>query len=145
MRRVVVKKAKNLTLSELRSCYAMSYRNNGDLQPWLCQSRHGDGADDVILVKEDGLIIGWGMRLKDSGETGYWVRKSHRRKGIGTVMVKRAKKLGKIKTHPHSYESAKMFAKAEAFDNKKVERKFKTHIKNYENGKLKYRTGWDWE
>lgn len=120
MRRMVVKNAANLTPSERRVCYGMSYGHDGDLAPWLNESRDSDRVGDkVVLVREGDLVVGWAYRRKE-GNVGFWVRRGYRQQGIGTAMVERTKKMGKVKTHPHSVPSAKLFRKTKTLPQGKV-------------------------
>lgn len=116
---MVVKKAKNLTGAERRVCHSMSYRANGDISYWLHDAMRASRSDDVILYKEDGVILGWGIR-RSNGAVGFWVRRSHRQQGIGTKLVERAKKIGKISTYPHDAASAKLFLKTNSCPDKKM-------------------------
>ena len=118
MRRMVVKKARNLTGAERRVCHAMSYKDQGDLSRWLWAAKYDPICnDDVVLYKEDGVIVGWGMR-RTNGDVGFWVRRSHRQQGIGTKLVERTKKMGKIKAHPYHVPSAKLFLKTDTCPDK---------------------------
>lgn len=111
--KIAVKSASKLTSQELRYCYNSSFRSYGDLSEWLYQARHWPEYKDtkVILVQEDGIFLGWGLRRSD-GEVGFWTRRSARGKGIAVSMVKTAAKLGDIKVHPHDIPSRALFRKA---------------------------------
>lgn len=115
-RKIMTKLARELDKAELRYCYNSSFRSYGDLSEWLYQARHWeDWADSkVILVREDDLYLGWGLRRSD-GEVGFWTRREARGKGIGLTMVKTAAKLGDIVTHPHDDKSRALFRKAGRF------------------------------
>lgn len=91
----------------------MSFRAQGDLTEWLYQARHWDEYKDtkVILVKEDDLLLGWGIR-RGNGDVGFWTRRAARGRGIGMSMVKTAAKLGDIAVHPHDEASRALFRKA---------------------------------
>jgi GNAT superfamily N-acetyltransferase len=112
-RKILTKLARSLDTQELRYCYNSSFRSYGDLSEWLYQARHWDDWADTkaILVEEDGIFLGWGLRRSD-GEVGFWTRREARGKGIGMAMVKRAAKLGNIITHPHDEPSRALFRKA---------------------------------
>jgi hypothetical protein len=105
-----VKDALDLTPAERRSCFAMSYGSNGSLSYWLHDVKYERDLAKIVLVKEGDLLVGWAFRWNKSGEVGFWTRTTHRRRGIGTMMVQEVSKLGKIKTEPHDYPSAKLFA-----------------------------------
>lgn len=115
-RKIMTKLARELDKAELRYCYNSSFRSYGDLSEWLYQARHWEDWKDtkVILVREDDLYLGWGLRRSD-GEVGFWTRREARGKGIGVTMVKTAAKLGDIITHPHDDASRALFRKAGKF------------------------------
>lgn len=112
-RKILTKLARELDKRELRYCYNSSFRSYGDLSEWLYQARHWDDWKDskVVLVEEDGLFLGWGLRRAD-GEVGFWTRREARGKGVGLAMVKKTAKLGNIITHPHDDKSRALFRKA---------------------------------
>lgn len=112
----MTKLALELDKAELRYCYNSSFRSYGDLSEWLYQARHWEDWKDtkVILVREDDLYLGWGLRRSD-GEVGFWTRREARGKGIGLTMVKTAANLGDIVTHPHDDKSRALFRKAGRF------------------------------
>jgi RimJ/RimL family protein N-acetyltransferase len=91
----------------------MSFRSQGDLTEWLYQGRHWEEYHDtdVILVKEDDILLGWGLR-RENGDVGFWTKRSARGQGIGLKMVKTAAKLGDIRVHPHDDASRALFRKA---------------------------------
>lgn len=107
---IVCKNAYNLTAAERKQCYSMSYKSEGDLIFWLDGSTRLKSNDKVVLVKENDMILGWGMRL-DGGQVGVWVRSTHRRKGVGTKIINRMKKLGPLHTFPHDVRSEQFFNK----------------------------------
>lgn len=115
-RKIRVKNARRLDTHELRVCYAMSFGVQGDLMEWLYQARHWDEYKDtrVILVEEDGVLLGWGLR-RETGDVGFWTRRAARGRGIGLSMVKTAAKLGEIKAHPHDEASKALFRKAGSY------------------------------
>lgn len=131
-RTVIVKDAADLTGQERRVCNAMSYRSNGDLAYWLYETKHGYDKGQVVLVKDDDLVVGWAMRMED-GRVGFWTRSTHRRRGIGTLMVEEVGKLGKIKTYPHDYKSAKLFTKTKSCPKGTV-RMWQKYVKDIESG-----------
>lgn len=109
----MTKLARELDSREIRYCYNSSFRSYGDLSEWLYQARHWEEWKDsrVVLVKEDDLFLGWGLRRSD-GEVGFWTRREARGKGIGLTMVKTMAKVGDIVTHPHDEASRALFRKA---------------------------------
>lgn len=110
-----IKDARDLTPAERKSCFAMSFGENGSLSHWLHQVKwEARGTAKILLVKEGDLIVGWAFRWDKGGEVGFWTRTTHRKRGIGTMMVREVSKLGKIKTEPHDYKSAKLFSKTDA-------------------------------
>lgn len=117
-RKILTKSALKLDSRELRHCYNSSFRSFGDLSEWLYQARHWEEYKDtkIILVKDDDVYLGWGMRRPD-GDVGFWTRKEARGKGIGLSMVKASAKLGDIVVHPHDDASRALFRKAGRFVN----------------------------
>lgn len=99
-------KVRDLTPEDKRRCGYLSYRSDGDLWYWLREYPDAD----VIVVKEDGKILGWAVRTP-YGETGYYVRKTHRRQGIGSKMYyllnNRRQRSAVVK--PHNPSSASFF------------------------------------
>lgn len=99
-------KVSEMTDQEKRVCRALSFKSDGDLMYWL--KEYPDA--DVVMVKRDDRILGWGIRTP-TGETGYYVRKSERRQGIGAkvfyTLNNRRAKTAVIK--PHDPTSAAFF------------------------------------
>lgn len=105
----IISKVKDLTPAEKAQCASLSYRKNGDLYFWL--KRYPEGT--VVRIVDDGKLLGWGMKVLKSGgkyATGYYVRKTERRKGLGAKIFYTLNKT-KTKTivYPHNQSSAAFF------------------------------------
>lgn len=103
-------KVHELSPKDKRACGSLSYRQDGDLYWWL--KDHPDG--EVVIIKDDtGMILGWGMRVKERPgkySTGYYVRKSMRRKGIGSkIYYTLNPPYSRFKVFPHDNLSAGFF------------------------------------
>lgn len=131
-REVIVKDATELTGQERRVCTSMSFKSNGDLADWLWATKHGYDSGKVVLVKDGDLVVGWAMRM-DDGRVGFWTRTTHRRQGIGTLMVEEVAKMGKMHTAPHDLKSAKLFLKTKSCPKGTV-RMWRAHVKRIESG-----------
>lgn len=111
-RRMITKYARNMTPKERQVCANMSYRGNGDLIYFLHDAMEYQDDTLAVLYKDDDKIVGWGLMTPEH-DTGFWVRPSHRRQGIGTKMISRFKKAAKsdLLVHPHNQVSGKFFYK----------------------------------
>lgn len=107
MKKTVVKNVDNLTPRERRVCIAMSYKDDGLMKDWILRPYNGT---KVVLVYEDDLVVGWGVR-NPGGFSGFWTRRSHRNRGIGSKMVKRLEKIGPLIVAPHDERSTLFFQK----------------------------------
>lgn len=129
---VVVKRVSDMAGYEVRSCHAMSYGPTGDISPWLKEARETGQPADVVMLKDHGKIIGWAFRWRHNGATGYWTRHGYRGRGLGTQLVKETLKLGKISTHPHDYNSAKLFVKTKSLP-RDVAKEWKDYVKEMDD------------
>ena len=99
-------KVHELTADQKRRCRYLSYRSDGDLQFWLSEEPNAD----VVIVSEGDTVLGWAMRTP-RGETGYYVRQSHRRQGIGSKMfyILNNRRRSSAIVKPHDSDSAAFF------------------------------------
>lgn len=96
--------AGELTREEKRRCYSLTLRERGSIRKWLPY----DNAK-VVLVKDGDLLVGWGIR-KNNSDSGYYVRQTHRRQGIGTKIYYLLNQPGdKVRVTPWDEASAGFF------------------------------------
>jgi L-amino acid N-acyltransferase YncA len=111
---IIVKPRKDLTPEEVRSCRSLSFRNRGRLCDWLNMSKHQPAAK-VVLAKDGEKLVGWGMTLNDHSPrpaSGYYVRRTERRKGIGGMIYQAARKEEpNLQVFPHDKKSNAFFRK----------------------------------
>jgi len=114
---IVETTAGEMTAKEKAECRSLSFRDDGD----LCRFISRDDTQVVMVRDDDGKLLGWGAKVKTTfyyqgwdmhkaGATGYYVRKSERRKGIGskifyTLNPPRARKI----VFPHDKQSHAFF------------------------------------
>ena len=108
-----------LTTDEKRKCRGLSFRGDGDLQYWLTDEPNAD----VVVVSESSKVIGWAVRTPGD-ETGYYVRKTHRRQGIGSKMfyVLNNRKRSSAVVKPHDENSAAFFYSVGKIDRRTAQR-----------------------
>jgi len=72
----------------------------------------------VILSIQDTKVLGWACRWKDAYCPTYhfYVRKSHRRQGIGTSLIKETTKEGEVRVVPWSGEARAFFEYGRVFN-----------------------------
>lgn len=98
-------KASELTAVERRKCASLSLRQDGDLYYWL----RGCPESAVVTVWDGDVLLGWGMRTPHN-ESGYYVRASMRRKGIGVKIYYALNPPRKrVEVYPHDRASAAFF------------------------------------
>lgn len=130
---IKVKNVLDLTPTEYRACYLANYRGTSIMQGDLFRIRSGnpmhsgtailiwDGPEDTI-----GSLIGWSLVMpsKTWGDSGispyakrkskhtamFWVKRQHRRKGYGSILMDEVIKIEPIPfCYPHSKQSAHLF------------------------------------
>jgi GNAT superfamily N-acetyltransferase len=95
MARVVRSKLlKNLTDEEYKRCYYLNFRHNGMMQSSLSWERKNHPSTArAVMVEEDGNLLGWalifGANPGRQREVHFYVRKQYRRKGVGTILMKK--------------------------------------------------------
>lgn len=108
--------ASELTSEERRKCARLSFRGDGDLQLWL---RRWPEAH-VVTVWRDSVLLGWGMRLP-TGSTGYYVRATERRQGIGTLIFYTLNPpRTSPRVYPHDEKSAAFFYSLRQMDKRNL-------------------------
>lgn len=109
--KIEVKGLSDLTPQERRTCRSLSFRENGQLNEWLTDER-GKPAK-VVLAKDGERMVGWGIVCTDKNKSsGYYVRASERRKGIGTKLLKTARSIEPtLAVYPHDTASTAFFDK----------------------------------
>lgn len=108
---MVLKKISNLTPEEIKACRRLSLGSNGMLSWWLTYDIREKRDSRAALYKVDGVVVGWGLR-RFNGEVGYYVANQYRNQGIGTKLVIRTARIGKIIPAPHTPQGRRMFQKA---------------------------------
>lgn len=94
-----------LTARERAQCRTLNLRERGVIRGWLNYTNA-----KVVLVKdENDLLVGWGIR-KHNSDSGYYVRQTHRRQGIGTkIYYLLNPEDAKVKVNPWDPTSAAFF------------------------------------
>lgn len=99
------KKVRNLTPEEYKACYSLNMRCQGLMRRKLKAFMHGDNQAYASLhYNADGVLIGWALTFRDQYgnlSTYFYVRKNHRRKGIGKLLMTHVnKKFGQVRVYP---------------------------------------------
>lgn len=109
--KIIVKGLSDLTSQERRTCRSLSLRQGGRLNDWITAER-GKPAK-IVLAKDGERMVGWAMVRSDSiKSSGYYVRVSERRKGIGGQLLATVRSIEpRTKVFPHDYRSVQFFRK----------------------------------
>jgi GNAT superfamily N-acetyltransferase len=109
---VVVKPASELTEQEVKQCKSLSMRSYGMMSTSLTSRAH---SATVVLVRDGERLIGWCLGWPadpmNPPRAYFYVRKTHRRRGIGTILMNEiTKHYGRRPyVYPHDTRSARFF------------------------------------
>lgn len=79
--------AKNLNNEDAKKCYSLTYRNKGQMSNKLTISRkHTDLSAKCYMLEENKKLLAWAI-VFNKEEVHLYVRKSERRKGLGTRLI----------------------------------------------------------
>jgi len=92
---------------------------NGVKSGMLNQIREYKNHLSVVFCIEEDKVLGWALITEDREELMIYVRRSHRRRGIGTKIVKEATKIfGVLRCHPWNSPAASFFNSVGMWTNK---------------------------
>lgn len=85
--RLVTKRVSELTPAEYKQCASLNMREGGAMQRML-SSQRAQRRGTVHMCTENGMLLGWVLEFMLGTEpTAYfYVRRTHRRRGIGTKL-----------------------------------------------------------
>jgi hypothetical protein len=128
--RIVVSPVADLTPAEYRACYRANYRDIGIMRYDLVRARDENEGTAIMLWNDDGTkesdMLGWALvhpthyddaatsyaRRRVPNTAQYWVKRQHRRKGLGTKLATVVEQnFGRVRVYPHSEPSGKLFKK----------------------------------
>lgn len=113
--RMVAKTVTSLSPAEYRQVYSLNLRHNGTMQLRLREARKEKEPLKVVLAKEGDAIVGWSLIVpsppgyRRRTEAWFYVRKSHRRRGVGTKLMARTRKLDDVMVVPWDDRSKAFF------------------------------------
>ena len=124
--RTVLKKVSSITPAEYSTLVRMNMQAAGSMQSRIKTDYHYGAPDDrqvVIHYREDGKIDGWAYVFngyRNNTTAWFYVSPKARRKGVGTKLANRVKKIDKkIVTQPWDKRGAKFFQKNGLLDKNK--------------------------
>lgn len=94
---VIVVNIKDLDPKDYRQCINLNMQNKGQMRSkfLICKRRQDD--TKVVLLKDDnGKILSWAIVFRDGLQKNnvyFYTRKTHRRKGFGTIVAQKVKEL----------------------------------------------------
>lgn len=113
--RIYTKQARNLDSNELRQCYGLTLRNDGDMMYMLKSCRRSSKQKThTYLLKEDGKrILAWAIVFDTELEPSayFYVRKPYRQRGLGKRLIKRIlREWPGVVVYPHDEPSEAFFS-----------------------------------
>lgn len=125
---IVTKRVIDLTAEEYRKCYRLNYRDSGQMQAILSESRFYEAQlrpnrnrryTTAIMITDGDNIQAWALvapRQPKGWEAQFYTRKSLRNQGLGTKLFKEVQKLDKKPfVIPWSEPSGQFFKKHRKF------------------------------
>jgi GNAT superfamily N-acetyltransferase len=154
---VVHKKVSELTPTEYKKCHRLNLgqgRYGGWMQPTLEHYRKNGGDARAVMLKDGDLLVGWGLLSPTKshfnagpyGITPYvkrrtkyslmmYVRKSHRGRGYGKLLLEEARKVDPRPMVWYSHTAEKIYATSTVTTDKPTRQRFneiKSRVEFYE-------------